>query len=317
MPLFADAVFPLGAPLSDLLRVNFVEASELLPIHEQSMCKSSKPRPGPKTTEEWLQRMTYHTGLRETPPLSSADDDALRPEKSLTMQDIGFGYMATAPSSRVFKAATPEDACFGGDLVACAMMTWMREARAEATLLYDCTIVCQQMNESRAVNASSNASCSEESTPLVDVGASALRRYAPFGYDPPGFLAASVRSTGHPSGHRPHANSSGAQPSASASSSREPRGRHGGHHARSYAAIRLHLRCYWGLIRAQFTGAEAIHHNYLKGSALLAAMLDTMPRKRFYCKIDTDTVIYPRRLVGFLNGLRSVARADEKVYFGT
>jgi len=66
----------------------------------------------------------------------------------------------------------------------------------------------------------------------------------------------------------------------------------------------------------------AVHHNWAKGAALFAAMLEVMPRKKFYLKIDLDTLILPKALLPLLRSLNDLpahpihAPHLQPLYFG-
>ena len=65
----------------------------------------------------------------------------------------------------------------------------------------------------------------------------------------------------------------------------------------------LRLRCYWGLAGGHVRGAGS----HRKTAVLLRALLEELPRKRFYLKVDEDTLVRPTNLLHFLNGLAATA----------
>ena len=87
------------------------------------------------------------------------DERSFKPTKATLVGDIGFGFMAVAPSAT--SALTSEAACLAGELLACAMITWMRSlsssmgrpATVDAVALYDCTVICEKVREGRAHTA--------------------------------------------------------------------------------------------------------------------------------------------------------------------
>mgnify|MGYP000849771869 FL=1 len=87
------------------------------------------------------------------------DERSFLPTKPTLVGDIGFGFMAVAPSAT--SALTSEAACLAGELLACAMITWMRSlsssmgrpATVDAVALYDCTVICEKVREGRAHTA--------------------------------------------------------------------------------------------------------------------------------------------------------------------
>lgn len=85
------------------------------------------------------------------------------------------------------------------------------------------------------------------------------------------------------------------------------------------ALPRLHLACYAPLanvVNDSTVEVTAILNNFDKFGALLAAMLRLMPRKRWYLKLDTDTVLVPENLLRFLSFFSVNARQPTNLYFG-
>ena len=85
------------------------------------------------------------------------------------------------------------------------------------------------------------------------------------------------------------------------------------------ALPRLHLACYAPLanvVNDSTVEVTAILNNFDKFGALLSAMLRVMPRKRWYLKLDTDTVLVPENLLRFLSFFSMNARAPTNLYFG-
>ena len=78
------------------------------------------------------------------------DGRSFKPTTPIVVSEIGFGFMAVAPSATT--AQTSEAACLAGELLACAMITWMRSlstsmgrpATVDAVALYDCTVICEK-----------------------------------------------------------------------------------------------------------------------------------------------------------------------------
>ena len=86
---------------------------------------------------------------------------------------------------------------------------------------------------------------------------------------------------------------------------------------------RLHLACYAPLANVVNDSAVEVKailnnfdYNFDKSGALLAAMLRFMPRKRWYLKLDTDTVLVPENLLRFLSFFSANARQPTNLYFG-
>ena len=85
------------------------------------------------------------------------------------------------------------------------------------------------------------------------------------------------------------------------------------------ALPRLHLACYAPLanvVNDSTVEVTAILNNFDKFGALLSAMLRVMPRKRWYLKLDTDTVLVPENLLRFLSFFSANARQPTNLYFG-
>ena len=86
------------------------------------------------------------------------------------------------------------------------------------------------------------------------------------------------------------------------------------------ALPRLHLACYAPLANVvnewEIGGDSDWSFNFDKSGALLAAMLRFMPRKRWYLKLDTDTVLVPENLLRFLSFFSANARQPTNLYFG-
>ena len=79
--------------------------------------------------------------------------------------------------------------------------------------------------------------------------------------------------------------------------------------ARPKSHIRYHLRCSW----VKYTSGAA----YLKTASLLRAMLNALPRKRFYLKVDDDAVLLPHNLLAFLRSMHVNVHPDSMLYFGS
>jgi hypothetical protein len=131
------------------------------------------------------------------------DERSFKPTKATLVGDIGFGFMAVAPSAT--SAQTSEVACLAGELLACAMITWMRSlsssmgrpATVDAVALYDCTVICEKaVLTPRGQQWSPGPNCSQ------DADLEALRkckdgrpfcrgkpRHLPFSFVPPPWLA--------------------------------------------------------------------------------------------------------------------------------
>lgn len=73
------------------------------------------------------------------------------------------------------------------------------------------------------------------------------------------------------------------------------------------AELRLH--CFW----LPYSGLGL---SYLKTTALLQVLLSELPSKRFYLKVDADTVLRPQHLLPFLRRVHRV-REDIPIYFGS
>lgn len=83
------------------------------------------------------------------------------------------------------------------------------------------------------------------------------------------------------------------------------------HHAASTMRLhKVHWRCYWG-----DSGQQRVHH---KLSILLRDLLTVLGRKRYYAKIETDTLLIPQNLLRFLTFLdENVGPDDVPLYFGS
>ena len=76
-----------------------------------------------------------------------------------------------------------------------------------------------------------------------------------------------------------------------------------------------------GLPKAQwrcFRGRDRLGVSlWRKTNALLTEMLATFPGRHFYLKIDSDTLILPESLLGFLTAIRAVHSRRQPLYFGS
>ena len=75
----------------------------------------------------------------------------------------------------------------------------------------------------------------------------------------------------------------------------------------------LHLRCYWG----HYTSFGTLPRNVRKGAALQRAMLDVLPSKRFYMKMDMDALLDPKALLQLLRFVESAVHPASPVYMGS
>lgn len=76
----------------------------------------------------------------------------------------------------------------------------------------------------------------------------------------------------------------------------------------------LHLRCFWGPTGKLVRGWGG----HRKTAALLRALHEVMPNKRFYLKLDEDTLLRPYNLLRFLTTLDAATlRSDQPLYFGS
>ena len=74
----------------------------------------------------------------------------------------------------------------------------------------------------------------------------------------------------------------------------------------------VHLRCYWGAYSSRWS----VPRNVRKGAVLQRAMLEVLPRKRFYMKMDLDTLFAPRALLGLLRFVEATVHPESPVYIG-
>ena len=82
---------------------------------------------------------------------------------------------------------------------------------------------------------------------------------------------------------------------------------------------RLHFECYYPSYNKIDSTNEvtAILNNFDKFSALLKGLLRMLPHKKWYIKLDTDTVIEPHNLYRFLSFFQvRVLRGETNLYFG-
>ena len=75
----------------------------------------------------------------------------------------------------------------------------------------------------------------------------------------------------------------------------------------------VHVQCYIGTK----TRPPLYAGNGRKMHSLLVIMLQLMPNKRFYLKLDPDTVAFPLNLMRFLSTLDSHLHPDARLYFGS
>jgi len=337
-------------PLSEIANLDLADASLLLK-HDPYICLPSGRKIN-KTARDELRLKIFGDPRGRS---------AVTPE--VTPADIGFGFMATAPSAEVASALTAEAACLRGELLACAMLTWMRRlsgsamAAVDSVALYDCTVICQQASLKAAHEraASQQAGLYYSPAPEPDCAAntdhimlsrstesssggvrrqhrrnssSSGRRHAPFAYVPPPWLTPHAVFHSHRGHHSEH-HSEHHSGSASAQ-------QHGGQHASSSApsgrgssagsSVRIFPRCFWGRIEAydrlnrqvlaQRDGHNLAHHNWAKGASLFSAMLEILPQKKLYIKLDLDTLILPHVLMRLLRGLDDAVGAESPLYFG-
>ena len=78
-------------------------------------------------------------------------------------------------------------------------------------------------------------------------------------------------------------------------------------------APKVHFRCTWERYSRSFYGSAK---NAQKGAILWNALLHIMPRKRFYLKLDADSLLLPHNLLSFLNAVAHKVGLDVPVYFG-
>ena len=69
-------------------------------------------------------------------------------------------------------------------------------------------------------------------------------------------------------------------------------------------------------MRSADSPSSGNHHNWAKGAAIFEAMLEALPRKRFYLKIDLDSIVLPRALLRLLHGFDRTVGSDGPLYFG-
>lgn len=74
------------------------------------------------------------------------------------------------------------------------------------------------------------------------------------------------------------------------------------------AAVKLHARCYWGV-------PGLVTHSKL--AVLLRALYLHLPPKRWYMKVDMDTLIMPINLRRFLESMGALVPESAPVYFGS
>jgi len=85
--------------------------------------------------------------------------------------------------------------------------------------------------------------------------------------------------------------------------------------SKGQAAPTLHFRCFWGQYSRRSFGSAK---NAQKGAALFNALLYSMPTKRFYLKLDVDSLLLPHSLLRFLSELaEKLGDENPAVYFGT
>ena len=75
----------------------------------------------------------------------------------------------------------------------------------------------------------------------------------------------------------------------------------------------VHVRCFGG----RKLRPPLYFYSSFKTGVLLRAMLELMPSKQFYLKIDSDTVLLPRNLISFLTVLHRRVHPNSPVYFGS
>jgi hypothetical protein len=99
----------------------------------------------------------------------------------------------------------------------------------------------------------------------------------------------------------------------------EVNGQFDGHSAFSFRRVpwlrvpNLNLRCYWGP-----TGKIVRNvGGFRKTGALFRALLETLPTRRYFLKVDEDTLPRPANLMRFLASLHAAAHPDTPLYFGT
>ena len=145
----------LGGPFSALDHYNFIEAGAVMRAQYRGCCNTASSKPNHPNETRWLEQLQASVGWREPPRADAPRADAPRAEppradaaierrNRVAMSDIGFGFMVSAVSGTLMRATTLLEACAAGELLPCAMITWMREGHVEATLLTDCTIMCQR-----------------------------------------------------------------------------------------------------------------------------------------------------------------------------
>lgn len=87
------------------------------------------------------------------------------------------------------------------------------------------------------------------------------------------------------------------------------------------ARVVKHLQSNFPLITAHIVRVKKtdVGYNILSCKMRTGAMYvyKHFPQKKYYFKIDTDTIVFPRRFLQFLRTLSSVTEPTSPVYFGT
>lgn len=76
----------------------------------------------------------------------------------------------------------------------------------------------------------------------------------------------------------------------------------------------VRARCYWG---DSNNGAKKQWWSYRKTAVLVKELLDQLPAKRFYLKLDVDALLRPTNLAHFLGFLRTELAEGAPIYFGS
>ena len=236
--------------------------------------RSSRPRDA--FTCHRLQR---HTSKHSTHAVGGATNTTT--SVTITLADVVIG-MPVALEWVSHTALGLDQLCSGGQLLACAALTWMEAAgpALEVLLLAGCSSACY------AVPSTGSSSRTATASP----------RHRECGRNASSFRHTSYNFSRAEWLSRPQ-------------------------------LPRIHLRCFWGSeVRVSKAGEVTRyrkHKSYIKTAALLQAMLETLPQRRYYIKCDVDTLLRPASITQFLSALTDVlpqssdrSEGMPRLYFG-
>lgn len=190
-------------------------------------------------------------------------------ETALALSDVAVGFMVPAPRLELLGTLTAQEACTSGlDLIACAAATWLPRA-LDTLLLVDCTPFCK-------VGSSAKHAEVAGAPAHGDMCETRFRRPLNVHHAPYSF------------------------------------------HAPQWAARfnNLHRRCFYGPPWGSNLGTSpglrrgasnvSPHHDWAKAASLLRAFYDLFGQtKKYFVKLDSDTVVEPRLLLEMLGYLHS------------